>query len=273
VQAVELPQSVLPHADVQLVTKALVSLAALTSLLVHAVSLHTHPREAALPAALQTSPKHTSTAADGNHHQQQLQQPQQPRRRRRQQQAVVTAPPPKLLIVEAFAGSHPVAFHTQRELLRAGAGGAAPAFALAAYAAVELEPQHGVPTAGDLRLPEERFLNITGSVSDQATHDVLLAFVRARLAQTGNNRRVDGVLVFGGPPCTEYSQAKVVSKMDPLVRKRKLEAADALVASFLRLFKGIEAECSGSAGGARPAFLVMENPQSRPDRALWNRWA
>lgn len=50
---------------------------------------------------------------------------------------------------------------------------------------------------------------------------------------------------------------------------RNLLASDSLVKSFLGLFKAIEVECQEY--GKRHCYLVMENPYSQPDRALWNR--
>jgi hypothetical protein len=48
-----------------------------------------------------------------------------------------------------------------------------------------------------------------------------------------------------------------------------LRAAEDLVTSFLNLFQDIQMHCT--AAGNVPCHLVMENPYSSADRALWNR--
>jgi hypothetical protein len=50
---------------------------------------------------------------------------------------------------------------------------------------------------------------------------------------------------------------------------QSLLASDSLVKSFLSLFKAVEVECQEY--GKRHCYLVVENPYSQPDRALWNR--
>lgn len=49
----------------------------------------------------------------------------------------------------------------------------------------------------------------------------------------------------------------------------KILESDALVTSFLVMFKRIEAECEGR---GKPCYIIMENPYSTRARALWNRW-
>jgi hypothetical protein len=49
-----------------------------------------------------------------------------------------------------------------------------------------------------------------------------------------------------------------------------LRAAEDVVTSFLKLFQDIQMHCA--AAGNVPCHLVMENPYSAADRALWNRW-
>jgi hypothetical protein len=48
----------------------------------------------------------------------------------------------------------------------------------------------------------------------------------------------------------------------------KLQSSDDMVESFMRLYKGIKAEC-GAIG--KPCCLFMENPESTAQRGLWNR--
>jgi hypothetical protein len=48
----------------------------------------------------------------------------------------------------------------------------------------------------------------------------------------------------------------------------KLQSSDDMVESFIRLYKGIKAEC-GAKG--KPCCLFMENPESTAQRGLWNR--
>jgi hypothetical protein len=48
-----------------------------------------------------------------------------------------------------------------------------------------------------------------------------------------------------------------------------VQAADAVVSSFLQLFEEIRQECQ--AAGDVPCHLVMKNPYSVAERALWNR--
>jgi hypothetical protein len=49
----------------------------------------------------------------------------------------------------------------------------------------------------------------------------------------------------------------------------EVQTAEGLAASFLKLFQDIQKECQ--AAGNVPCHLVMENPYSSADRALWNR--
>jgi hypothetical protein len=51
--------------------------------------------------------------------------------------------------------------------------------------------------------------------------------------------------------------------------EQSVREADAVVASFLALFKAIQRECQAACN--TPYHLVMENPYSRSDWALWNR--
>lgn len=137
--------------------------------------------------------------------------------------------------------------------------------------------------------------------------------------------RLDGVVVFGGPPCKKFSQAgslaetrqkalntaqddlqaaqseleqlkqsqaagdavsaAAVAEAEQLVaaarRAREaaadavvqheldVQAAEAMVSSFLKLFQDIKNECRES--GNAPCHLVMENPYSSAKKALWNR--
>jgi hypothetical protein len=47
----------------------------------------------------------------------------------------------------------------------------------------------------------------------------------------------------------------------------KLQSSDDMVESFIRLYKGIRAECEAA---AKPCCLFMENPESTAQRGLWN---
>lgn len=51
--------------------------------------------------------------------------------------------------------------------------------------------------------------------------------------------------------------------------EQRVREADAVVSSFLGLFKDIQRECQAAC--KTPCHLVMENPYSIPDWALWNR--
>jgi hypothetical protein len=233
--------------------------------------------------------------------------------------------PKRLLAIEVFAGSHPVGCHFQElrlQALQQQQQQLAP-YSLAAYAAVELQDgqQFKAPEAKSLGLAPTCHLDLHGDVQEPAVQAKLLEFVRKQLKASA----LDEVVVFGGPPCTEYSNANVhkqkhkkdlkaaqeafadvakqlralrhvlastrqVSiemiediqcKVDKArsewqARKTALEEvlkdeegarqADAVVSSFLKLFKDIQ-----QAAGNTPCHLVMENPYSATSKALWDR--
>jgi hypothetical protein len=65
-----------------------------------------------------------------------------------------------------------------------------------------------------------------------------------------------------GRVCEAAAHAVVQHELD-------VQAAEAVVSSFLRLFWGIKQMCM--AAGNVPCHLVMENPCSTAEKALWNR--
>lgn len=198
-------------------------------------------------------------------------------------------------------------------------------YSLAAYAAIEMQQPDGkkfrAPEPQALGLTPEHHLSLHARVQDPAARTALIDFVRHELQGSG----LDGVVVFGGPPCTKYSNADKqfwirkerleqtqVAHADAqtqlqqllqtqadggavpagqLARARGLvvsteeayaasaaavanhelevQAADEIVSSFLTLFQEIQQECKKA--GNVPCHLVMENPYSSADRALWNR--
>jgi hypothetical protein len=231
-----------------------------------------------------------------------------------------------LLVIEAFAGSHAAGLHFKSLLDKQTSPQQPqqPHYHLAAYAAIELEPRYKAPDWKALNLQADNCLSIHASVSDFAVQAKVLDFVRSKLCDS--SLCISAVVVFGGPPCTAYSQARphlATSKLqleesyqqalldhtaqqrqllaagstpsaaatkaqktaaetasriqdaieaaaaEAAQHARNLKASDSLVKSFLSLFKAIEVECQEY--GKRHCYLVMENPYSQPDRALWNR--
>lgn len=232
-----------------------------------------------------------------------------------------------LLVIEAFAGSHAAGLHFKSLLDKQASPQQPqqPPYHLAAYAAIELETKYKAPDPKALNLQADNCLSIHASVSDFAVQAKVLDFVRSKLCDS--SLCISAVVVFGGPPCTAYSQARphlATSKLNQLEESyqqalldhtaqqrqllaagsmppaaatkaqktaaetassiqdaveaaaaeaaqhaRNLMASDSLVKSFLSLFKAIEVECQEF--GKRHCYLVMENPYSQPDRALWNR--
>lgn len=231
--------------------------------------------------------------------------------------------PKRLLAIEVFAGSHPVGHHFQELRLQAVQPQPQPVpCSLLAYAAIELQDgqQYRAPGPEALGLTPLHHLDLHGDVQEPAQAQ-LLTFVYQELEAAA----IDTVVVFGGPPCKEYSKANAAKKqhktalMDAQAafaeaesqlralqhilasprpvsaeviedtqrrvdntrsawqaRKKALEAvlmdkahtrqADAVVSSFLALFNDIQ-----QAAGNTPCHLVMENPYSDTDKALWNR--
>jgi hypothetical protein len=117
--------------------------------------------------------------------------------------------------------------------------------------------------------------------------EVLPEFVSSRLADAECGG--DAVVVLGGPPFTAYSNirsdvahafnraisghaqgssaAQVQFEAVAAAYGQELENSDQLVSDFIALFQTIK-----TASGQRPCYLIMENPYSRADRGLWNRW-
>ncbi|GBF92663.1 hypothetical protein Rsub_05032 [Raphidocelis subcapitata] len=107
---------------------------------------------------------------------------------------------PKLLVVEAFAGSYPVAR-------------AAPALAdagvarVVAYAGIELTFADKAPGHEEMGIEAaEDYMNLgvgktKGDVTSTEVRSTVVEFVRSRV------QAVDAVAVFGGPPCQSYSAA------------------------------------------------------------------
>jgi membrane protein involved in colicin uptake len=62
--------------------------------------------------------------------------------------------------------------------------------------------------------------------------------------------------------------AKAAAAEEQLQHEAKLQSSDDLVESFIRLYKGIRAECKAR---GKPCCLFMENPESTAQRGLWNR--
>jgi hypothetical protein len=224
-------------------------------------------------------------------------------------------------VIEVFAGSHPVGRHFQHLQSQQEPD----AYSVAAYAAIEAQQPNGekfkAPEPHTLGITPAHHLSLHARVEHTDAQTKLLDFVRRELQGFG----LHGVVVFGGPPCTKYSNADkqfrlrqenlfqtelahdgaerqldrlLQSQADgdavpavKLARARRLlvstkaayeaaadavmkdelevQAADAVVSSFLQLFKDIQQECK--AAGDVPCHLVMENPYSSADRALWNR--
>jgi hypothetical protein len=107
-----------------------------------------------------------------------------------------------ILVVEAFAGSHPVA-RAAPAFAAAAAGGAR----ICAYAGVELL-QHRAPTAQEAGVDAAHYLCLgpgapDGDVASPETQRDVAEFVARRLRLLG----VGAVLVIGGPPCQSYSNA------------------------------------------------------------------
>jgi hypothetical protein len=121
-----------------------------------------------------------------------------------------------LLVVEAFAGSYPVAR-------------AAPALAdagvarVVAYAGIELDFAQCAPSHEEMGIDAaEAYLNlgageVPGDVTSAAARSAVVDFVRQRLqagggadggdADGGGSGALDAVAVYGGPPCQRYSAA------------------------------------------------------------------
>lgn len=108
-----------------------------------------------------------------------------------------------LLVVEAFAGSYPVAWYFRNQLARDAAH--RPDLYLAAYAAVENKHFDKAPTASELGLGPSSYLSIDGDMAAFDVQSKVLDFVQKKLHD--ESLGVDDVVVFGGPPCVAYSQA------------------------------------------------------------------
>jgi len=63
-------------------------------------------------------------------------------------------------------------------------------------------------------------------------------------------------------------EATAAAKQEAIEDTARLHDSDALVKSFLGLYKSVEAEANAL---GRPGFLGMENPYSTRPRGLWNR--
>jgi hypothetical protein len=241
--------------------------------------------------------------------------------------AATAEAPKKLMVIETFAGSHPVGRHFQHlQTQQQQQQQSTVPYRLAAYAAVEshrpVGEKYRAPQAEALGLTPFHHLSLRARVEDPAAHSQLVKFVRDELRSSG----LDGVVVFGGPPCKKFSQAgslaekrqkslntaqnrtlqaaqsgleqldqsqaagdavsaAAVAEAEQLVAAARrvreaaadavvqheldVQAAEAMVSSFLKLFQDIKKECRGS--GNVPCHLVMENPYSSAKKALWNR--
>lgn len=110
-----------------------------------------------------------------------------------------------LLVIEIFAGS----YSAGRLVARLNSSNTG--IRASAYAAVELDPKsiNRAPNSSLYGIPdhEEHTLLINGSIADPAVHGKLLLFVQRMLRQSadGSGPVIDGVMLFGGPPCTMYS--------------------------------------------------------------------
>lgn len=110
----------------------------------------------------------------------------------------------RLLVIEVFAGSHPVGRHCKA---LQEAQQQAP-YSIAAYAAVELvQPQgdkYKAPSPTKLNLPAEHCLSLSGAdIQDPDVVQQLVQFVRSSLRTASPS----AVVVFGGLPCTKYCNA------------------------------------------------------------------
>jgi hypothetical protein len=129
-----------------------------------------------------------------------------------------TKAPSRLLVIEAFAGSHPVGRHFQN--LHAQQHPAP--YSLAAYAAIEAEKgsECATPAPETLGLTPAHHLSLRpAGVEDDSTRAQLISFVHEQLQESS----LDGVVVFARPPCKVYTNA------NSRVRARNTQRQQALV--------------------------------------------
>jgi hypothetical protein len=155
-------------------------------------------------------------------------------------------------VIEVFAGSHPVGRHFQH--LRSQQQPAP--YSLAAYAAIEEKQPEGkkyrAPTAESLGLTPEHYLSLHTKVQDADARTELLDLMRTEL----HTSDLDGVVVFGGPPCEKFSNAGP----QPEQRKAALQSAqDALEAAERRLEQLSQSQAAGGASSS----AALEGAQRR----------
>lgn len=159
-------------------------------------------------------------------------------------------------MIEVFAGSHPVGRHFQH--LRSQQQPAP--YSLAAYAAIEEKQPEGeryrAPAAESLGLTPEHYLSLHTKVQDADARTELLDLVRTELHTS--DLQLDGVVVFGGPPCEKFSNAGPQAEQ----RKAALQSAqDALEAAERRLEQLSQSQAAGgaSSSAALEAFLGAQH--------------
>uniref|UniRef100_A0A383W5P4 Uncharacterized protein n=1 Tax=Tetradesmus obliquus TaxID=3088 RepID=A0A383W5P4_TETOB len=113
----------------------------------------------------------------------------------------------QLLVVEAFAGTYPVARVLQHvnSSVQSALG-----VRLQAYVGIEVQEELAkkAPSADDLGLDKQHYLNFkgqqdTGDIQSPSVQQKVLDFVRSKLQD--KQLGIDAALVFGGPTCTVYS--------------------------------------------------------------------
>lgn len=121
--------------------------------------------------------------------------------------------------------------------------------------------QKAGPSFVDLKINEENFLNLCGDILDIEIQTSLLTFVQDFLKR----EKIDAILFFAGPSCTQYSQAQVGNIQRITANytnfQKKTEKADFLVETTIKLFLQIETFAKAK---HVPSFLFLENPWSRP---------
>lgn len=133
-----------------------------------------------------------------------------------------------LLVVEAFAGSCPVARHFQTVVSNDPTQGVP--YQLKAYAAIEANSKLAAkaPTATSIGLHADNCLVINDSVTAFPVQAGILEFVKSKLAD--EELGISTVVVFGGPPCDAYS----LLRREPAMTR--LQASDAAYAQALQQY-------------------------------------